>query len=297
MSDAIVYAVPVFLACIALELGYAHLTGRRLHDPRDSAASLAMGLGNLLIAAALKTLVLGLFWWIWQYRLFEIPMHAWWAWALLVVADDVCYYWYHRAHHEVRCLWAAHVPHHSSQRYNLAVGLRQSWTSPITSLWFWLPLPLLGFPPLMILSVHAMSLVYQFWLHTEAIGRIGPFEWVLNTPSHHRVHHGSNPQYLDRNYGGVLIVWDRLFGTFEPEGEPVRYGLVTNIASFHPVTIAFHEWQAMMRDLREATDWRARLRALLVVPASRASSHAVPADDATAARLAGWHGAPRPQDP
>jgi alkylglycerol monooxygenase len=272
VSDVIAYAIPVFLACLALEVAYARLTERRLHDLRDSAASLVMGVGNLLVAAGLKTIVLGFFWWLWQFRLVDIPMTAWWAWALLLVADDICYYWYHRAHHEVRCLWAAHVPHHSSERYNLAVALRQSWTSPMTSFWFWLPLPLIGFPPLMILTVHAASLLYQFWLHTETIGRLGPLEWVLNTPSHHRVHHGSNPQYLDRNYAGVFIVWDRLFGTFEPEGERVRYGLVTNLESFHPVTIAFHEWHAMLRDLREAPDWRARLRALVVVPASGPST-------------------------
>jgi alkylglycerol monooxygenase len=283
VSDLIYYAIPVFLASVLIELGYARLTGRRLYERRDSVASLAMGLGNLAVAAGLKTLVLGLFWWLWQFRIFDIPANAWWAWALLIVADDVCYYWYHRAHHEVRCLWAAHVNHHSSQQYNLTVALRQSWTSPVTSFWFWLPLPLLGFPPLMILTAHAISLLYQFWLHTEAVGRLGPLEWVLNTPSHHRVHHGSNPQYLDRNYAGILIVWDRLFGTFEPEGERVRYGLVTNIETFNPVTIAFHEWHAMLCDVRAARGWRARVRALLVLRVSPLATDASGRADGQAA--------------
>ncbi|MCX5739849.1 MAG: sterol desaturase family protein, partial [Proteobacteria bacterium] len=164
-----------------------------------------------------------------------------------LLADDFCYYWFHRLHHEVRFFWAAHVTHHSSQRYNLATALRQSW-SPMTALPFYAPLPLLGFDPLMLVTVHAINLLYQFWIHTELIDRLGPFEWVFNTPSHHRVHHASNPIYLDRNYAGILIIWDRLFGTFEPEREAPIYGLTKNISTYNPVRIAFHEWVAVMRD-------------------------------------------------
>jgi sterol desaturase/sphingolipid hydroxylase (fatty acid hydroxylase superfamily) len=261
------YAIPLFVACILLELGYARLRGRSLYDRRDTAACIAMGLGNLAVAAAFKTAALGVFWWVWQYRLFDVPAGAWWAWALLIIGDDLCYYWYHRAHHEVRCLWAAHVNHHSSQRYNLSVALRQSWTAPITGFWFWLPLALIGFHPLMILTAHGISLLYQFWLHTETIRSLGPLEWILNTPSHHRVHHGSNPHYLDRNYAGIFIVWDRLFGTFEAEGEPARYGLVRNIHTFNPVTIAFHEWLALYRDVGMARGWRRRIELLFSAPA------------------------------
>ena len=131
---------------------------------------------------------------------------------------------------------------------------------------FWWPLALLGFHPLMILTQQAVSLLYQFWIHTRTIDRLGPLEWVLNTPSHHRVHHGANPEYLDRNYGGILIIWDRLFGSFEPERAPVRYGLVHNIETHNPLRIAFHEWAAMLRDARKARGWRARLRQLLGRP-------------------------------
>jgi alkylglycerol monooxygenase len=269
MSDLIYLAIPVFIACILLELGYARLRGRTLYERRDTLACLAMGVGNVVVAAAVKTLTFGALWWAYQYRVFDIPVNVWWAWALLIVAEDLCYYWFHRGHHEVRCLWAAHVNHHSSQRYNLAVALRQSWTTPVTGFWFWLPLPLLGFHPLMVLSAQGISLLYQFWIHTQTVTRLGPLEWVMNTPSHHRVHHGSNPQYLDRNYGGIFIVWDRLFGTFEPEREPVRYGLVKNIDSFNPLKIAFHEWLDMVREVRVARSGRQVYDAVLAAPSRR----------------------------
>ena len=163
--------------------------------------------------------------------------------------EDLVFYWYHRTHHTVRVFWASHVVHHSSQRFNLSTALRQSWT-PFTALPFWLPLALLGFAPWMILLQQSISLLYQFFLHTERIGKLwAPAEFVFNTPSHHRVHHASNAAYLDRNYGGVLIVWDRLFGTFAAEREPAVYGLTKNIRTFNPLRVATHEFVAMARDL------------------------------------------------
>ncbi len=144
-----------------------------------------------------------------------MPADRWWTYVVLFLADDFAYYWFHRIHHEVRVFWASHVVHHSSQHYNLSTALRQTWT-PMTALPFWAGLALLGFQPWMILTQQAISLIYQFWIHTERIGRLpAPIEYVFNTPSHHRVHHGSNEIYLDRNYGGILIIWDRLFGTFQ----------------------------------------------------------------------------------
>jgi sterol desaturase/sphingolipid hydroxylase (fatty acid hydroxylase superfamily) len=186
--------------------------------------------------------------------------------VLLFFAEDFCYYWFHRFHHEVRFFWAAHVNHHSSRYFNLSTALRQSWTTPITGPIFWVPLALLGFHPFMILTAQAVSLIYQFWIHTELIGRLGPLERVLNTPSHHRVHHGANVEYLDRNYAGILIVWDRLFGSFEPERAPVDYGLTKNIRTFNPVQIAFHEWQGMFRDVLRARSWREAAQFLLQPP-------------------------------
>ena len=176
---------------------------------------------------------------------------------LLFFAEDFTYYVFHRTSHECRFFWASHVVHHSSQRYNLGTALRQTWTGGISfSFIFWLWLPLIGFPPIMIMTMQAISLLYQFWIHTELIRTLGPLEAFFNTPSHHRVHHASNLRYLDRNHAGTLIIWDRLFGTFEPEdaAEPPIYGLTRNIDTYNPVRIAFHEWWDIARDLRSARD-------------------------------------------
>ncbi len=247
MSELLLLAIPAFFGLMLLEAAVLSRRKQQNYEARDTAASLAMGLGNLGIQLGWKGLALGFLVWLHQFALFDLG-GAWWVWLLLFFADDFCYYWFHRVHHEVRLFWAAHVNHHSSERYNLSTALRQSWTTPFTWGFFYWPLPLLGFDPLMIVSMGTFSLLYQFWIHTEAIDRLGPLEWVLNTPSHHRVHHGSNPQYLDRNYGGFTIVFDRLFGSFEPEVEPVHYGLTKNIQTFNPLRIAFHEWAAMFRD-------------------------------------------------
>lgn len=270
MSLLIYAAIPIFLVTIALERAWLrHRRARRdlvgYHRP-DTLASLGMGVGNVVIAAGTKLLSVAAMVWLHEHRVVTLPV-AWWTWVALFFAEDFCYYWFHRASHEVRFLWSAHVNHHSSQHYNLSTALRQSWTTPFTGPLFWMPLPLLGFPPWMVLTQQAVSLLYQYWIHTEAIGKLPRwFEYVFNTPSHHRVHHGSNPQYLDRNHGGILIVWDRLFGTFEPEGERVRYGLTENITSHNLLEIAFHDWRAMIRDVRRAPSVRAALGYVLRPP-------------------------------
>jgi sterol desaturase/sphingolipid hydroxylase (fatty acid hydroxylase superfamily) len=269
----IYYAIPLFLGTIGIErwLIYrreraegatAKLAG---FTTKDSFASLAMGVGFLLVEIILKLLPFAGLAWLYQFRLFDIPV-VWWSWLLLLFAEDFCYYWFHRLSHEVRILWAAHVNHHSSTHYNLTTALRQSWTTPFTGFIFWAPLPLLGFPIEMILIQKSISLLYQYWLHTELIPKLGWFEVLFNTPSHHRVHHGRNPIYLDRNHAGIFIIWDKLFGTFEPEGEAVDYGLTKNIHTYNPFRIAFHEWAAMFRDARNAKTWRGRLGYLFMPP-------------------------------
>jgi len=268
VSQLIAYAVPVFIALLLLEVQLAKRRlppGAKGYERRDTWASLSMGLGNVVVAALTKGAAVALFFAAYQLRCFEIGTGAA-AWVLLIVAEDFCYYWFHRFHHEVRFFWAAHVNHHSSRYFNLSTALRQSWTTPLTGPIFWVPLALLGFHPFMILTAQAVSLIYQFWIHTELIGRLGPLEWVLNTPSHHRVHHGANVEYLDRNYAGVLIVWDRLFGSFEPERAAVDYGLTKNIRTFDPIQIAFHEWRAMFRDALHARSWREAALHLLRPP-------------------------------
>ncbi len=174
----------------------------------------------------------------------------------MFLLEDLAYYWYHRTHHTVRMFWASHVVHHSSRHYNLSTALRQSWT-PFSALPFWLPLAFIGFPPWMILAQQSISLIYQFFLHTERVGKLwAPIEFVFNTPSHHRVHHGSNTEYLDKNYGGILIIWDRIFGSFQPEGAAVVYGLTKNIDTYNPLRVATHEFAAIGRDLVTARSAR-----------------------------------------
>ncbi|GIF44281.1 sterol desaturase family protein [Actinoplanes xinjiangensis] len=261
MIPAVLYAVPAFLLLIVMEfLSFRFLPDdeERGYEARDTATSLSMGLGSQIIGVPWKLVTAVVFAGLYVISPFQLDPHDWWVWVLLFFADDLAYYWFHRLHHEVRVLWASHVVHHSSRFFNLSTALRQTWT-PMTALPFWLGLAALGFPPWMIFLQQSISLGYQFFLHTERVDRMWrPIEWFFNTPSHHRVHHGSNDPYLDRNYGGVLIVWDRLFGSFEPEGEKVAYGLTSNLQTYNPLRVATHEYAAIWRDLRGATTWRDR---------------------------------------
>ncbi len=267
--ESLLWAVPVFIVTMLIEWRLTLSADVQGYGLKDTAACLSMGLGNLAVMGTTKVAVLGLYVWLYEFRLFEIPTDAWWAWALLIGSEDFCYYWFHRFGHVVRFFWAAHVNHHSATSYNLSTALRQSWTAPLIGWVFWVPLPLLGFDPLTIISAQAISLLYQYWIHTELIDTMGPFEWVFNTPSHHRVHHGRDAIYLDRNYAGILIIWDRIFGTFEREATRPVYGLTTNIETYNPVRIAFHEWAAMGRDLRGAKTWRGRIGYLFAQPGWR----------------------------
>ena len=284
MFDLILYAVPFFVALLAVEwLSFRHtgdaesagadsLGGRSRdgmagYDTKDTATSLSMGLGNLGVNVGWKLVVAAIYAGVYELTPLRVPSDVWWAWVLLFFADDVAYYWFHRVSHEVRVFWASHVVHHSSQHYNLSTALRQTWV-PMTAFPFWLPLAAIGIKPWMIVLQQSISLTYQFFIHTERVRRLPrPIEAVFNTPSHHRAHHGSNAIYLDKNYGGILIVWDRLFRSFQAETEAVRYGLTKNIETHHPAKVAFHEYAAIARDLRRARRWRDRLGYTLGGPA------------------------------
>ncbi|MEO8702868.1 MAG: sterol desaturase family protein [Kofleriaceae bacterium] len=268
MSNLVLYSIPAFIALILLELAWARRHPEYIgYRARDTFASLSLGLMNVAINAVTKLGMLALFVWLYEHRIADVVAATGaWSWLILFFAEDLCYYWFHRLHHEVRLLWACHVNHHSSQHYNLSTALRQPLLTPITGPWFWAPLPLLGFPPWMVLTAQACSLLYQFWLHTESIRSLGPLEHVLNTPSHHRVHHGKNVAYLDRNHGGILIIWDRLFGTFAWERERVVYGLTKDISTFNPLRIGFHEFAAIAHDVVRAPSLRARLGYLFAPP-------------------------------
>lgn len=246
-------AIPAFLGLLGLEAWLSRKRNPGGFEAKDTWTSLAMGSGSVVIGFAWAGVAYGAFRLAHELSPFDWGFGAW-AWLAALIGVDFAYYWFHRTHHEYRGLWAAHVTHHSSEKYNLSTALRQSW-SPMTSFVFYVPVALLGCPAELILSAKSINLLYQFWIHTELIDRMGPFEWAFNTPSHHRVHHGTNVEYLDRNYAGILILWDRLFGTFEPERAPVRYGITKPLGSYNPVVVAWHEWAAIARDVWHAETW------------------------------------------
>ena len=250
--DLKVLALPLFALLILAEAVITALRGHEAYALRDFGGSMSQLAMNVLVKLGLDGLVIALYFLLYQFRLFEIgtgPVQ--WLFTLLVL--DFFFYWYHRASHRVRFLWCAHVVHHSSEHMNFGTALRQSPTGPLTIVLFYWPLPLLGFHPLVIASAGAVATIYGFWTHTETVGKLWrPLEWFFVTPSHHRAHHGSNPEYIDKNYANLLIIWDRLFATFEPEIAPVRYGLINNINTYNPIKIAFTEWYKLFRDTLNA---------------------------------------------
>ncbi|MEM5492257.1 sterol desaturase family protein [Hoeflea sp. AS16] len=289
--DVTQLAIPFFVVAILIELFVIRcFKGRGDYETRDTTTSLLMGVGNVVSGLLLGFVAFGVLMWAWQYRIVDLGT-SWPVIALCFILDDLRYYWYHRIAHRCRWVWAEHVIHHSSQHYNLSTALRQSWTGTFTGMFILrIPLALIGFHPVLLLFVGGLNLVYQFWIHTETIGRMWkPVEWIFNTPSHHRVHHATNPRYLDSNYAGTLIVWDRLFGTFVPEldEDMPRYGIVKNIGTFNPVRVAFHEWIDMFKDaFRPGLSVRQRLAYLFAQPGwshdgSRMGSEALKADYVT----------------
>lgn len=269
-DDLSLVAVPLYLSALLLEALWSKKKQLGWYDGRDAMASLSMMVLAGLVELLPRLAAVALMFFLHDLSPFkDLVGRQWWAWLLLFFLDDFSFYWFHRMNHEVRLLWAGHVNHHSSQYLNFATALRQGVGERLHKFLFWLWLPLLGFDPLMILTMISISLFYQFWIHTPAIGKLHPaLEAVFNTASHHRVHHASNIRYLDRNHGGVLIIWDRLFGTFAPESdeEPVTYGLTTNIESNNPWIVLSHEYASIVRDVKRANTWRDRWHYLLLAP-------------------------------
>ncbi|HEY1959527.1 MAG TPA: sterol desaturase family protein [Polyangiaceae bacterium] len=240
MVDPIALAVPGFFALIGVETFVARRRGVRVYRLADSLTDLSCGVSSQIEAMFFAATQLAVYALVFA-RFRVVELHGWHAWLVAFVGVDFFYYWWHRASHEVNLLWAAHVVHHQSEDYNLAVALRQSITTGWSALPFYLPLALLGVPPLVFAVTHALSTLYQFWIHTQLVGKVrGPLDWILNLPAHHRVHHAVNAQYLDKNYGATLIVWDRLFGTYVEEEEPCVYGITKPLASFNPLWAQVH---------------------------------------------------------
>jgi sterol desaturase/sphingolipid hydroxylase (fatty acid hydroxylase superfamily) len=269
LPNPVDYAIPGFVTLVVAEMFVARMRNRQRFCPKDTLTSLALGLGSTVAGLLTAGFVYAIAMWLYQFRIFTIGF-AWYWFVLAFVLDDFAYYVFHRTAHRVRWFWASHVIHHSSQHYNLTTALRQTWTGFISlGFLFRLPLFLIGFHPVMIFFVAALNLIYQFWIHTEVIGRMPRwFEAVMNTPSHHRVHHATNARYLDRNYAGVFIVWDRWLGTFEGERDEdkPRYGIVKDLGSFNLLWAAFHEWVGIARDVWTAPDWKSRIGYMWMPP-------------------------------
>ena len=243
------YAIPFFVLLLSIEAWFSYKEQKKLYETKDTFTSLGLGIGNVISGFFTKALIFGLFTYLYNHRLFTVDAGIWWYWVLLFFADDFSYYWFHRISHHVNYFWASHVVHHSSQHYNLAAALRQTWTGNATGAFlFWAWMPLVGFHPIWILFMQQISLIYQFWIHTETVHKLpAPVEFIFNTPAHHRVHHGSDLKYLDKNHAGILIIWDRLFGSFQPEEERPVYGLTKNIDSYNPALIAFKTWGELFK--------------------------------------------------
>ncbi|KNA91279.1 sterol desaturase family protein [Gordonia sp. w5E2] len=269
MREPTVLAIPFFVTMLAIEWFAAYKLeesddeGRApkgAYEKRDARASLSMGVVSIATSAAWKLLGLLVYTAIFTYLApWHLPATAWYTWLIAFLGVDFLFYWSHRVSHRVRLVWATHQAHHSSEYFNFATALRQKWNIS-AALVMWLPLPLLGVPPALVFAAYSLNLVYQFWIHTERIDKMWrPFEFVFNTPSHHRVHHGSDPEYLDRNYAGTLIIWDRLFGSFSPETHRPTYGLTKSVGTYNIVKLQTHEYASIARDVRGAASWRARL--------------------------------------
>jgi alkylglycerol monooxygenase len=249
--DYIVLAIPVFLLLIGIELLAVRLLEKDYYRLSDSINDLSCGILDQLLEVFLKTALFAGYLYVYDHhRLSSIPSRSAVAWVACLLGVDFLYYWFHRTSHEVNAFWAAHVVHHQSEDFNLAVALRQGALQGSFSWVFYLPLALLGFPPLMFLTCSSINTLYQFWVHTRLIGRLGSLEWVLNTPSNHRVHHGRNPKYIDRNHGGILIVWDRLFGTYAAEEDEPVYGITSPLKSWNPVWANLHYWVELVGKAR-----------------------------------------------
>jgi sterol desaturase/sphingolipid hydroxylase (fatty acid hydroxylase superfamily) len=263
----VAYAIPFFFLLIGVEVVVARAMRLRLYRFSDSIADLSCGVGQQQLLPFFKAIHVAAYLWLFEHaRLYTVSATSIVGWVVLLFGVDLAYYAFHRASHRINFFWAAHVVHHQSEEYNLSVALRQSWFDEAISWVFYLPLAICGFPAEMFLLMSTCNTLYQFWIHTRAVKRLGPLEWFMNTPSHHRVHHGTNPKYIDKNYAGVFIIWDRLFGTFQAEEEEPVYGIVKPLASYNPFWANVHYWAEMAKLARACPKLWQKLWVVLAPP-------------------------------
>ena len=248
--------LPIVIVFILIEVLFSSLNNKKLYRKNDTLCTIGLLTGNILMVFLVKGITLAIHIYLYQYRIFDLSslIPIWMMWILAFVLIDLVFYFYHRVSHRSRFLWAVHMSHHSSEEMNFAVSFRQAWLGPITKIPFFIFLPIVGIDPTIIAIAGVISTLWGIVGHTQIIKNLGPFEYIFNTPSHHRVHHGSNKQYIDKNYGNLLIVWDRMFGTFEPEKESVKYGLVKNVKTFNPIKITFMEWSNILKDIKNSNN-------------------------------------------
>jgi sterol desaturase/sphingolipid hydroxylase (fatty acid hydroxylase superfamily) len=265
LLDPVIIAIPFFILFMALEIAALNRLDEdekakyKGYNRDDSRASILMGLGSLFINGGARVFALIGYAALYEVSPLRLDPHKWYVWVYAILVVDLLFYTEHRAAHRVRILWAAHQAHHNSQRFNLSTAVRQKW-NPWWELLVWTPLPLLGMPPWMIFTSFSVNLIFQFFVHTERIDRMWrPVEFVFNTPSHHRVHHASDPDYLDKNFAGMLIIWDRMFGSYVEETHRPTYGLTKNVDTFNPFRLQYYLYAQIWHDVRSARTWRERL--------------------------------------
>lgn len=251
----IVFAVPVMVFFTALEMIVSYFQHRKMYETKETIGSITVGLGNLVVSFFVNMALILFVVWVWKILPWRMELN-WWTLIPAYIIYDFCSYWAHRISHEKRFWWATHIAHHSGENYNLAVSFRLSWVQHLKTIFF-VPTMLFGFHPFVFFVTNQMAVLFQFWVHTEYIKKLPIIDYIFATPSNHRVHHGSQEQYIDKNYGATFIIWDRMFGTYEPEGEKVIYGLTTNITNkANPFYINFHEYVDMFRDIKNAKTWK-----------------------------------------
>lgn len=272
-DQLLVYAFPFFILLIIIEYYVGVRSHKEIYEKHDFLTSIGLGILSILAELIPKILFFSIFLQIYQWDLFGLnaimTRNHWYAWIILLIIDDFSYYWFHRLNHEVRILWAGHVPHHSSQKYNFGTALRQGVGERFHKFFFYLWIPFLGFDPLMIFMMMAINLIYQYWVHTEIIEKMPEwFEAIFNTPSHHRVHHSSQYQYLDRNHGGIFIIWDKIFNTFSAEQSNLKiiYGLTHNIENLTLWRATSHEYSAIYHDIIRANNIQDKLKYIFFAP-------------------------------
>ena len=271
MLSLITLSIPIFFLLIGVELFINKLKKTNYYRFNDAVSNLNSGILSQVVGVFTKIVTIGVYIWLYNnYRIFDHIPGKWYTWVLLFIGVDFFYYWFHRLSHEVSVLWGTHVVHHQSEEYNLSVALRQSATQTFGSFWFYLPLAFIGFPPLLFATIASIQTLYQFWIHTKLIDKMPEwFEYILNTPSHHRVHHGINPKYIDKNHGGTLIIFDRMFGTFQAEEEEVHYGVTSQLKSWNVGIANFDYYGWILLQLRHVKNVKDFLLVMLKPPGWR----------------------------